>query len=89
MAQPNVKKQAKCPACGATLTFTSGLKLNKAVVCSECDAELEVASVEPLVLDWAFDDDEDYDYDADDDYDYDDDDEYEFDDDDDYDYENE
>jgi len=42
------------------------------VTCPECDAELEVVWLDPIELDWPFDDE---DYDDDDDYYYDDEDE--------------
>ncbi|MCA9957705.1 MAG: hypothetical protein KC413_01580 [Anaerolineales bacterium] len=76
MAQPNVKKQAKCPACGATIALPSTLKEGQVIECSSCDAKLEVISADPVELDWAFEDD-DYEYDYEDDgYEYDEDDEY-------------
>lgn len=83
MVQPTTKKQAKCPACGATLTFTTALKFEQIIECTSCDAKLEIISLDPLELDWAFEDD---DYSEDDDYDYDEDDEDDYEEDDDYDY---
>ncbi|MBE2202686.1 MAG: hypothetical protein IAE79_29005 [Anaerolinea sp.] len=85
MVQPTTKKQAKCPACGATLTFTTALKFEQIIECTSCDARLEIISLDPLELDWAFEDD-DYDHSEDDDYDYDEDDEDDYEEDDDYDY---
>ncbi|MCS7056038.1 MAG: lysine biosynthesis protein LysW [Thermoflexales bacterium] len=44
---------AECPECGATVPFKSAPVLHELVRCSDCGAELEVISLEPLALDLA------------------------------------
>jgi alpha-aminoadipate carrier protein LysW len=44
---------AECPECGATITFKTQPVLHELVRCPECGAELEVVSLEPLTLDLA------------------------------------
>jgi len=43
----------ECPQCGATISFKSAPLLHELVRCAECGAELEVVSLEPLTLDLA------------------------------------
>jgi lysine biosynthesis protein LysW len=55
-----------CPDCGSKITLNPHPVLGKKLTCPECDTELEVISVDPLDLDWAYDyswdeDEEDYD----------------------------
>jgi alpha-aminoadipate/glutamate carrier protein LysW len=40
---------AECPECGATIALENVMR-GEIVVCPECGAELEVVSVDPLVL---------------------------------------
>lgn len=55
---------AECPSCEAKIVFNARPQMSQQVVCSTCDARLEVVWLDPLELDWAYDD-EDYDaYDA-------------------------
>ncbi len=44
--------QTTCPECDADLTLTSPM-VGEIVPCSECGADLEVISLEPLTLDLA------------------------------------
>ena len=44
---------AECPQCGAMIKFKSAPLLHELVRCPECGAELEVVSLEPLALDLA------------------------------------
>lgn len=44
---------AECPECGATIAFKSAPVLHELIRCSDCGAELEVISLEPLALDLA------------------------------------
>ena len=46
-----------CPDCGEEITLRGTLRIGQELVCPHCDAELEVVEIEPLELDWAFDDD--------------------------------
>lgn len=74
-----------CPGCGARIRFQNKVQVGEFVICDECGDELEVISMSPIKLDWAFEDpfDEDFDGDYDDDFDddWDDDDDYDDDDD--------
>jgi lysine biosynthesis protein LysW len=49
---------ALCPECDAEINFGNlvGGKIGDRVICPECDTELEVISVKPPILDYAFDD---------------------------------
>ena len=63
---------AECISCGSEIKFARQPKMGLTVTCPECDAELEVVWLDPIELDWPFDDeefeeDEEYDYDDDDD----------------------
>ena len=44
-----------CPDCDERITFNPRAKLGLRFNCPECDAELEVISVDPLEIDWAYD----------------------------------
>jgi lysine biosynthesis protein LysW len=50
---------AECPECGSNIRFHKPLRTGQIVICPECDEKLEVTSLDPLELDWAFDDDDD------------------------------
>jgi lysine biosynthesis protein LysW len=68
-----------CPECDERIVFNPGKpKFGQRLSCPSCSAELEVISIDPLELDWAYDwewdedeeeDDDDYDDDYDDEYD--------------------
>lgn len=45
-----VTVQAACPECASELTLGTGVELNQIVECGDCRAELEIVSVEPLVI---------------------------------------
>ena len=44
-----------CPDCDEKIVFNPHPKVGQKLVCPHCDAELEVLSVKPLELDWAYD----------------------------------
>ncbi|MCB9419793.1 MAG: hypothetical protein H6667_08310 [Ardenticatenaceae bacterium] len=81
------KLTAKCPDCRSVIEFMAMPRLDQTVVCENCEATLTVVNLNPIELDWAFDEEseeyEDYeDFDYDEDYeDYDDEDEDDYDDD--------
>ena len=56
---------AECIACGSDIKFSAEPKMGLLVTCPSCDAELEIVWLDPLELDWPFDesdfDDDDYD----------------------------
>ena len=56
---------AECIACGADIKFSAEPKMGLMVTCPSCDAELEVVWLDPIELDWPFEDDYDDDYDED------------------------
>ena len=60
-----------CPDCDGKIVLNPRVQLGQKLVCPHCDAELEVISVDPVELDWAYDwswDDEDEDEDEDEDW---------------------
>lgn len=48
---------AECPDCAAEIVFSDRPKLADTVTCPECSTLLEVVSVNPLELEWAFEED--------------------------------
>ena len=66
-----IKKQqiGACPECDANIFFSKKLFLGLKKTCPECRSELEVISLSPIELDWAYEyeyeneDEEEYDYD--------------------------
>jgi alpha-aminoadipate/glutamate carrier protein LysW len=57
MEDENVK--ANCPECDAEITMEKPMK-GEIVVCPDCGAELEVVSIEPLRLELAPEEEEDW-----------------------------
>jgi len=49
---------AKCPECGNPVQLSKNVKLEALITCPECDCLLEVISLNPLDLDYAFGDEE-------------------------------
>jgi lysine biosynthesis protein LysW len=45
--------KAFCPGCRRSMEVDPNLEVGEWVNCPSCDADLEVASLKPLVLDWA------------------------------------
>ena len=63
--------RAYCPDCDGKITFDSNPKVGTKLVCPHCDAELEVIDVNPVELDWVYEEsDEDWDDEDEDDDDY-------------------
>jgi alpha-aminoadipate carrier protein LysW len=52
--------QATCPECGADITLPSDTLAGEIVQCPECGVELEVVNVNPLTLDLAPEEEEDW-----------------------------
>lgn len=46
---------AICPSCGEDIKMRGNSKIGQAVTCPYCDAELEVIDLDPVELDWAYD----------------------------------
>ena len=55
----------KCPDCGERIRIGGTIRLGREVVCSNCDAELQIVETDPVELDWATDDYDDEDEDED------------------------
>ncbi|MCB8946316.1 MAG: hypothetical protein H6658_21435 [Ardenticatenaceae bacterium] len=84
MATPSQKMlSAECPECETKIRFPQTPQIGETLTCHECGETLQVISLSPLELDWAYDDEfeeweeeeewddeEDWD-DEDDEYDYD------------------
>jgi lysine biosynthesis protein LysW len=51
---------AVCPSCGDTMRLTERPHLGERVTCPACQEALEIVELNPVELDWAFDDDDDY-----------------------------
>jgi hypothetical protein len=47
---------AICPACVTAICFTKRLGQGQFVICRECDSLLQVVSLSPFKLAWAFED---------------------------------
>ena len=45
---------ADCPDCGERISLGSRPREGQQLTCSECGALLEIISLQPLELDWAF-----------------------------------
>ncbi|MHB1294139.1 MAG: lysine biosynthesis protein LysW [Anaerolineae bacterium] len=54
---------AVCPGCDEDVRLSGRLKVGQHVSCPSCGSLLEVVSVGPVELDWAFEDEEDLDED--------------------------
>jgi len=55
----------ECISCGAEIKFPTQPKMGALVTCPDCEAELEVVWLDPLELDWPY---EEGDYSDDDEY---------------------
>ncbi len=65
----NKDNTAYCLGCDNRISFRTPPKLGQKITCAECESELVVIDLDPIELDWPFEDeDEGYD-DLDDDYD--------------------
>jgi lysine biosynthesis protein LysW len=51
-------QMAQCPECESPIQLSKNVKLGALITCPECDCLLEVISLNPLDLDYAFGDDE-------------------------------
>ncbi len=52
--------EANCPECGASVELEGEIELGEIMECPECGVELEVISMEPLELDLAPEEEEDW-----------------------------
>lgn len=59
----------ECPDCEDNITLKGEIEWGQAVVCPHCGTNLEVINIDPVEVDWAYED-SGYDYGDDDDDDY-------------------
>ena len=52
----SVELSANCPDCGNVIPFKIAPRMNQTVVCANCEAALVVIALNPIELDWAFED---------------------------------
>ena len=52
---------AECPECETNIRFHNPLKRGQIVTCPECHERLQVDQLDPLELDWAYEDPDDED----------------------------
>ena len=50
---------AECPSCDGMVRVSSPTRIGQRVTCPSCGDLLEVIDVEPIELDWIYDDDDD------------------------------
>ncbi|HEX9617945.1 MAG TPA: hypothetical protein VGA03_11080 [Anaerolineales bacterium] len=50
---------AECPSCGRKVLVGGSPRRGQRFTCSQCDTLLEVVGLDPLELDWTYDDDDD------------------------------
>lgn len=65
----NKENAAYCPGCDNRINFRARPKLGQRVTCAECESELVVIDLDPIELDWPFEDEDDDLDDFDDDFD--------------------
>lgn len=53
---------AVCPGCDQNIYFRKTPKLGDIVYCDNCEADLEVVNVNPIELDWPWEEEEEEDY---------------------------
>ena len=58
-------KELICLSCSEVIVLHDDPSIGQTVLCPHCDANFEVTHLSPIVLDWVFEDDDDYDYDDD------------------------
>ena len=49
---------APCPDCGEDIALRGTLRVGKQVTCPHCEAELKIIEIDPVELDWTYDDDD-------------------------------
>ncbi len=63
--------KADCPSCGTKVSIGLNPKMGQRLFCPQCSTEVEVVWLDPVELDWPYDDDGDDDeYDEFDEWDY-------------------
>ena len=54
-------KELICLDCSKIIVLEDDPSIGQTVLCPNCDAYFEITHLSPIVLDWAFEDDDDYD----------------------------
>ena len=68
MAKHTHNLSTLCLDCEKRIVFKKTPRLDETIICPHCEAMLAVVELNPIELDWAYEDDDDYDgYDEDDD----------------------
>ena len=49
-------KEVKCPLCGEKINSNMKPWIGMPVICPACEAELEIVGLNPVSLDWPYDD---------------------------------
>jgi lysine biosynthesis protein LysW len=49
---------AKCPSCGKQVVIGPSARMGQRLNCKRCNTEVEVVWLDPLELDWPYDDDD-------------------------------
>jgi len=66
MAKNSQNLSVRCIDCEKRITFKTPPRIDQTVLCPHCDAMLMVVDLNPVELDWAYEDDEDFDDDGED-----------------------
>jgi lysine biosynthesis protein LysW len=59
------KATVDCVDCGETITLSGRVEMGQVVNCVECGATMEVVSLDPVEVDWVYDEPEDIDQEED------------------------
>ncbi len=62
-----MKINAECPSCEESITFHKPPRLGQILRCQFCESELEVIDLDPVTLDWPYEE-EDFEFDGEYDY---------------------
>jgi transcription elongation factor Elf1 len=67
----NQKKMfVECLLCSENIDVSDNPKISKFITCKNCESIFEIITLDPVMIDWPYYDDEGFDDDFDDDYDY-------------------
>jgi len=58
-----MKIYSECPSCAENITFQKSPRLGQILRCQFCDSELEVIDLDPVTLDWPYEE-EDFEFDV-------------------------
>lgn len=49
-----ITKKAKCPSCDERIPIGGRLMLHQLVTCSNCEEDLEIVKLDPIILDFPY-----------------------------------